>query len=297
MRLTRRRFLQLLTGLAISSGATYGYGRVLEPRWVETERVFLRIPQLPEALVGKTIAQLSDIHLSEYTGPEWLQQAITQVNQLAPDWLFLTGDYVGTQASAAQGLIEPLRQVQMPTFAVYGNHDYWSDISVVRAALRETPVQILCNQATQLAADLWLAGVDDLWSGTPNLQAALRNVPGGVKTLLLAHEPDFFDQVVTRVAPIAVQFSGHSHGGQVRLPTLMPGEDGRYTYAPILPKYGRRYPIGLRQIGSQQVYTNRGLGVWPIPFRLNCRPEITLFTLLPVENAGKRGLYTTMHTR
>ncbi len=291
--LTRRRFLQWMAGLFFSSGAVYGYTRAIEPRWVDIERVALRIPELPEQLAGKTIAQLSDIHLSEYTDPAWLQQAITQVNQLAPDWLFLTGDYVGTEAHAAQGLIEPLCQVQMPTFAVYGNHDYWSDIGVVTAALRETPVQILRNQATQLAADLWLAGVDDLWSGAPDLSTTLRAVPRGARTLLLAHEPDFFDQVVAAAAPIAVQFSGHSHGGQVRLPTLVPGEDGRYTYAPILPKYGRRYPIGLRQIGNRQVYTNRGLGVWPLPFRLNCRPEITLFTLLPAENGPSNGIYTT----
>jgi len=291
--LTRRRFLQWMAGLFFSSGVVYGYTRAIEPRWIDVEQVALYIPDLPDQLVGKTIAQLSDIHLSEYTGPERLQQAITYVNQLAPDWLFLTGDYVGTEASAAQGLIEPLRQVQMPTFAVYGNHDYWSDIAVVTAALRETPVQILRNQATQLASDLWLTGVDDLWSGVPDLQAALRHVPRGARTLLLAHEPDFFDHVLAERAPIAVQFSGHSHGGQVRLPSLRPGADGRYSYAPVLPQYGRHYPIGLRRIGNQQVYTNRGLGVWPLPFRLNCRPEITLFTLLAAANGPPRGLYTT----
>lgn len=59
------------------------------------------------------------------------------------------------------------------------------------------------------------------------------------------------------------------------------GADGLHSYAPILPRHGRRYPIGLRTIGAQQVYTDRGLGVWLLPFRLNCRPEISLFTLLP----------------
>jgi uncharacterized protein len=103
-----------------------------------------------------------------------------------------------------------------------------------------------------------------------------------VTTLLLAHEPDFFDLVVQRQAPVAVQLSGHSHGGQVRLPRLIPGDDGLHSYAPLLPRFGRRYPIGLRAVGRQQVYTNRGLGVWPLPYRFNCRPEITHFTLAPV---------------
>jgi uncharacterized protein len=280
--LSRRHFLQWLAGVALGGSTLYGYSRVLEPQWVEVTHVSLPIPHLPEHLIGKTIAQLSDIHLSEYTGPEQLQQAITLVNQLAPDWLFLTGDYVGDQAAAAQGLIEPLRQVAMPTFAVYGNHDYWSNLSIVTDALRETPVQILHNGSIQLATELWVAGVDDLWSGAPDLSRALRDVPAGGTTLLLAHEPDFFDQVVATQAPVAVQFSGHSHGGQVRLPLVVPGADGQYTYAPILPKYGRRYPIGLRQINQRQVYTNRGLGVWPVPFRFNCRPEITLFSLTSV---------------
>lgn len=284
VRLSRRGFLRGLAGLLLGGSTLVGYSRFLEPRWVDLEQITLRIPQLPQGLAGKTIAQLSDIHLSQYTGPARLHQAIRWVNQLAPDWLFLTGDYVGDDASTAQGLIEPLRQVQMPTFAVYGNHDYWSELAVVTAALRQTPVQILRNAATPLAEGLWLAGVDDLWSGAPDLQAALRTVPTGVTTLLLAHEPDFFDQVIAAAAPVAVQFSGHSHGGQVRLPTLAPGVDGRYTYAPILPKYGRRYPIGLHQLGQRQVYTNRGLGVWPVPFRVNCRPEITLFTLQPAVN-------------
>lgn len=283
VRMSRRGVLRGLAGLLLSSGGLVGYSRFVEPRWVDLEQVTLQIPRLPQALIGKTIAQLSDIHLSQYTGPERLQQAIDQVNHLAPDWLFLTGDFVGDDARAAQGLIEPLRRVQMPAFAVYGNHDYWSNLTVVTAALRETPVQILRNEATQLTAELWLAGVDDLWSGAPDLKAAMQAVPTGSTTLLLAHEPDFFDRVIAAAAPIAMQFSGHSHGGQVRLPLLRPGEDGRYTYAPILPKYGRRYPIGLRQHGQSQVYTNRGLGVWPVPFRVNCRPEITLFTLQAAE--------------
>jgi len=275
----RRRFLQLLGGLGISTASTFAYTRILEPRWVDVEQIPLHIPKLPEKLAGKRIAQLSDIHLSPYFSRERLQQAVATIHDLAPDWLFLTGDYVGDDAQAAEGLIDPLRQLTMPIYAVYGNHDYWSNNQVVRAMLAETPVQILRNESAQLDDGLWLAGVDDVWSGRPDLNAALRDVPSNTTTLLLAHEPDFFDRVVQQAAPVAVQFSGHSHGGQVRLPTRQVGADGLHSYAPILPRHGRRYPIGLRRIGEQQVYTNRGLGVWPVPFRLNCRPEISLFTL------------------
>jgi len=279
--LTRRKFLQLLGGLTITTATVIGYGRALEPHWVDVETIPLAVAGLPANLSGKRIGQLSDIHLSQYFSPDRLLAAVETINALAPDWLFLTGDYVGDDARSAQGLIEPLRQLKMPTFASFGNHDHWSNLAIVQSMLTQTPVKILRNAATQLADQLWVAGIDDLWSGRPDLKAALRDVPTGVTTLLLAHEPDFFDRVVQQQAPVAVQFSGHSHGGQVRLPLLQAGADGLHTYAPILPRYAKHYPMGLRKIGERQVYTNRGLGVWPIPYRLNCRPELSLFTLQP----------------
>lgn len=279
--MTRRRLLQFLGGLTLAGAATWLYSRRFEPQWVELEQITLRIPRLPERLAGKRLVQLSDIHLCEFMGPQQLLAAVQQVNHLRPDWLFLTGDYVGDNAQDAEGLIEPLRQLQAPTYASYGNHDYWSDLPTVQNMLAAAPVITLRNQAQPLAEGLWVAGIDDLWSGRPDLAATLRDIPPTAITLLLAHEPDFFERVVQRQAPVAVQFSGHTHGGQIRLPTWRPGADGRRTYAPILPKYGHLYPIGLRQIGAQQVYTNRGLGMWPVPYRLNCRPEITLFTLQP----------------
>lgn len=279
--ISRRRLLRLLGGLTLSGAAAIAYMRLVEPQWVDLERIVLRLPGLPEKFIGKRIVQISDIHLCDLTGPEKLTEAVQLANQLAPDWLVLTGDYVGDDARYAEGLVAPLRQAQMPVYAVYGNHDYWSNIRMVKAALEQANVQILRNQATALDDQLWLAGVDDVWSGRPDLAATLAAVPATATTLLLAHEPDFFDRVVQRAAPVAAQLSGHSHGGQVRLPTLRPGKDGLYTYAPILPRYGREYPIGLRTAAERYVYTNRGLGVWPMPYRFNCRPEITEFTLYP----------------
>ncbi|HMN28383.1 MAG TPA: metallophosphoesterase [Caldilineaceae bacterium] len=280
-RLSRRRLLQLLGGLTAAAAFAVSYTRLIEPRWVDLEEVTLRLVGLPDRLAGKRLVQLSDLHLCEYFAPQRLLEVAPLINRLQPDWVMLTGDYVGDDASSAAGLVEPLRRIEAPIYAVFGNHDYWSDIHVVSAKLAEARVHTLRNESTALAEGLWLAGVDDVWSGRPDLKATLRDLPEGVTTLLLAHEPDFFDRVVQQKAPVAAQLSGHSHGGQVRIPTLRPGGDGLYTYAPILPRYGRRYPIGLRQVGSQQIYTSRGLGVWPIPYRLNCRPEITLFTLEP----------------
>lgn len=283
--LSRRRFLQLAGGLAISGAAGFGYARLLEPtrllepNWVEVVEQPLAIANLPDHLAGLRIAQISDIHLGQYTGPEKLLDAVLRVNRLAPDLVFLTGDYVTRTAGQASGLVEPLRALTAPAYAILGNHDLWTDRTSVTSYLAQTPVRLLVNQGVEALPGLFVAGVDDLWSGGPDIRAALDGAPAGAVSLLLAHEPDYFDRVVQADAPVAVQFSGHSHGGQVRIPSATPDGAGLWTRAPILPRYGERYPIGLYRVGQRQVYTNRGLGVWPLPYRFNCRPEITVFRL------------------
>ena len=115
----------------------------------------------------------------------------------------------------------------------------------------------------------WLAGVDDVWEQHADLNAALASAPPGVLKILLAHEPDYAD-VVAADGRVSLQLSGHSHGGQVRLP---------FVGVPRLPYLGTKYPYGLRRVGNLWLYTNRGIGVIAPPIRFNCRPEVTLITL------------------
>ena len=279
--LTRRRFLQLFAAAATTGAAGFAYVRAVEPNWIDLEPVTLTLPGLAEPLSGLRIVQLSDIHLSRFTSPAKLLDAVTRVNRLKPDLVVLTGDFVGRDAAFATGLIHPLRRLQAPAYAVYGNHDLWSDRATVGAALAETPVRLLVNECLEVAAGLTVAGIDDAWSGHPRPEAALRDSPPGNTNLLLCHEPDYIDNIHAIGAPIALQLSGHSHGGQVRLPSRQPDGAGRLSRAHILPHLAHRYPIGLYHVGSHQLYTNRGLGVWPLPYRFNCRPEITVFTLRP----------------
>ena len=285
-RFSRRKFLKSLGGVAVALSGIVGYARLLEPNWVDIERITLPLRGLPAHLDGLRIVQLSDIHLSRYAAPDELFDSVQRINRLAPDLVMLTGDYISGRRhegpELAVGLIEPLRKLEMPAYAVYGNHDIWTGLENVEKALAETSVGVLRNRAAQVADGLWFSGVDDVWSGRPDLRAALADAPSDEITLLLAHEPDYFDTVVAQQAPVAAQFSGHSHGGQVRLPTLRPQADGRRSYAPVLPRHGKKYPIGLRQIDGRYLYTNRGIGLWPVLFRWNCRPEITEFTLTGV---------------
>lgn len=117
-------------------------------------------------------------------------------------------------------------------------------------------------------ARLWIAGVDDVLGGKARLSQSLQAIPRDETTVLLVHEPDYADLV--RGYPVDLQLSGHSHGGQVRFPLVG---------APVLPRLARKYPWGLRQLGSLTLYTNRGIGTTSLPARLNSAPEVTLLTL------------------
>ncbi len=277
--LTRRQFLRAALGLALASAATVGYGRALEPRWLAHDQVTLPIDRLPTSLDGFRIAHLSDIHLGPYVSQAHFAQAIDAVRAADVQWLVLTGDYIARSVHYVEGLVEPLNTLDIPCVAVLGNHDIWTHVATVSEALTAGGATLLRNDAVRAAPGLWFAGIDDMWSGRPDVRAAMRDIPTQATTLLLAHEPDYFDHVLALEAPVAAQFSGHSHGGQVRLPIPWPDAAGYWSYAPILPRYGVRYPIGLRTINGRHIYTNRGLGLWPIPFRFNCRPELTLYTL------------------
>jgi hypothetical protein len=158
----------------------------------------------------------------------------------------------------------------MGVFAVLGNHDQCAPQFIARC-LEEQGIAVLRNyplHVERAGARLWIAGVDDVLDGKPRLDSTLQTIPRGEATLLLAHEPDFAD--VVSGYPVDLQLSGHSHGGQVKLPWLRPL---------YLPQLGRKYPWGLRQLGSLSLYTNRGLGTIFLPVRFNAPPEATLLTL------------------
>jgi len=154
--------------------------------------------------------------------------------------------------------------------ACLGNHDLWEDAPLIRRELTNVGISVLVNAGLSLAGgELWVAGVDDVWSGDPDLDAALNGAPADATIILLAHEPDYAD-VVSEHGGVDLQLSGHSHGGQVQLPLIG---------APVLPYLGRRYPAGLYHIEELTLYTNRGVGTIYPPIRFNCRPEVTLITL------------------
>lgn len=235
----------------------------------------------PERMDGFTIALLSDFHYDPYFSIHPLHAAIPMVNDLRPDLIVLAGDFVSAPsigdvkkaAFAAEPCARLLRQMAAPhgLWAVLGNHDVDTNPEHVTRALQAENVQILANQSHAIernGARIWLAGVNDVLSGTADLREALRRIPTSEAVILLAHEPDFADEASR--FPVDLQLSGHSHGGQVRIPLLPPL---------YLPKMAKKYVLGTYQVGPLLLYTTAGLGTVGVPIRLNCPPEITLVTL------------------
>ena len=274
--LSRRNFLKF-TGIALGGtlAATTTYLYINDDSdLLSLEHVTIPIVNLPPSFAGFTIAQMTDFHLYPYTTPELIKQAVEITNQLKPDLTVLTGDFVWRNLGAVFELAQILSglNARYGVYSVLGNHDLWSNANVVKSALRESGLPVLVNQGVPLSigrSSVHLAGLDDGWSGNPDLAAALENAPPGAPVVLLLHEPDLAD-IYSRDKRIVLQLSGHSHGGQVRLPGIGPL---------ILPHLGRKYDFGLYRVNDMWLYTNRGLGNISVPLRYNCPPEITMFTL------------------
>jgi predicted MPP superfamily phosphohydrolase len=250
---------------------------------------------LAETWDGFRIAQLSDFHYDDLFSVTPLRKAVDIVNKLEPDLVVLTGDFVTSPVSdsrhrsarRAAKAIEPcsqlLAQIRAGSaiLAALGNHDVATDAAHIIAVLQSHGIPVLRNRSVPFEREgkrLWLSGVDDILEGKPDLELALRGIPPGEPVILLAHEPDWADYVAHH--PLDLQLSGHSHGGQIRIPLIG---------APYLPQLARKYPWGLRRIGPVTLYTNAGIGTIRVPVRLNCPPEVTLINLRAAPNSPPRG--------
>jgi uncharacterized protein len=277
---TRRQFL-CRAAAAAGAVAIAGDAILLAPNLPRIVRQDFFLPRWPERLNGFTVALLSDFHYDPYFSVHPLHAAIPIVNGLHPDLIVLTGDFVSVPvfgderkaAFAAEPCARFLTQMTAPhgLWAVMGNHDDNTDPEHVTRALQAENIQVLANQSEPIehnGARIWLAGVNDVLSRTADLTRTLHRVPPGEAVILLVHEPDFADEASR--FPIDLQLSGHSHGGQVRIPLLPPL---------YLPAMARKYVWGAYHLGPLTLYTNAGLGTVGVPMRLNCPPEITLLTL------------------
>ena len=272
--MSRRKFVALTTaslaGLAVAGG---GYS-LLEAGWVRIERRSLKIPRLPPAFAGTTVAFLADIHHGPYTSLDYVNRIVALANALEPDLVLLGGDYVHQDGKYIAPCMAELAALRAPlgVFAVQGNHDTWEGRQPTSDGLGAARISELTNRGVWLernGARVRLGGVGDLWTHTQDLDAALGDAKESDACLLLSHNPDFTEDLTD--PRVSMVFSGHTHGGQVVFP---------FMGAPIVPsKYGQNYLNGLCQGPLAQVFVSRGLGTITPPVRFCCRPEINLLTI------------------
>jgi predicted MPP superfamily phosphohydrolase len=281
--ISRRHFLAAAAGAA---GGLVVYSGEFARHHIEVTRSEVSIAGLPEAFDGFRIAQITDIHLDEFTEPFFLRTVVRRVNNLAPDAIFITGDFVTRErglkkfavgaAWQCAGILDELACRQR--YAVLGNHDLLVGPRAISEALADHGIEVLRNSHVPIersGARIWLAGLDDPLEGAslPDLAIpkSIRRLPHE-PVLLMCHAPDYVDTLLQHAAgsSVALMLCGHTHGGQIRLPLVG---------ATVLPPMGRKYVEGWFRKGTLQLYVNRGIGSVGIPFRLNCPPEISLFTL------------------
>jgi predicted MPP superfamily phosphohydrolase len=277
--ITRRAFL---AGASAAGLGLAAYSGTHARHEFEITRLTLPIRNLPDAFVNFRIVQISDIHLEEFTEAFFLERIVAQVNRLDPDLVLITGDYVSrgpremSVAYEAAGICaEILSTIKAQRFGILGNHDVVVGASHVIPPLEAhgTPVLVDSYHALERGRDLlWLCGTDDAGTNTPDLSMTVPANPRA-PVLLMCHEPDYVDKVVKhpRFPLVDVMLSGHTHGGQIRLPLVGPL---------ILPPMGQKYIQGAFHFDHMQLYVNRGIGTVGLPFRLNCPAEITHMTLV-----------------
>ncbi|TVY05661.1 metallophosphoesterase [Paenibacillus cremeus] len=261
-----------LLGTGVLGTAFY----VIEERfWYQVRTVRLSIRNLPDAFKGWKIVQFSDVHFGFYYGTDQFQSVVDLINGLKPDLLFFTGDLLDREWNGKQSAAPLLEKLQAPRggkWAVLGNHDYTSKKQVIQQLL-DSQFQVLINSHGSIDQDgqqLYIAGVDDYLMGKFDLKKTLQGLSNQHCVLLLAHEPDIAE--LSSKSGVNAQFSGHSHGGQIRMPFFKPF---------FTPDLAQKYIEGLYEVGPNRMplYVNRGVGTSNLPIRLFCRPEITVFYL------------------
>jgi len=301
--MNRRRFLTLgasALGVAAAGGV---YAWQIEPYWLELVRRPMPLPDLPQSLVGKTLLQVSDIHVGPRVSSDYLIRSFAAAQSLEPDFVAFTGDFVsfrsGYEVKEFARVLHSMPHGRLGTVASLGNHDYgrnWRSVAVaddISRVATDAGMIVMRNDVRTIGG-MQFAGLADFWSpefgpshGEPptgtllapssspfsrtgtDAAAALRLLAPRQPTVVLSHNPDAQDLPIWDGVRGWV-LAGHTHGGQVRAPFLPP---------PILPVKNRRYTSGVFDVGpGRTLYINRGLG-FLIQVRFAVRPELTLFTL------------------
>ncbi len=275
--LSRRQVMAVMVAMGATAGAIVAiYARFVQPFRPRVTQVVITLPRLHQHLDGLRIAFVTDTHVGPSFPAERLRPITEALEREQPDILLFGGDFISESPRFMERAM-PAIAAMVPTarygaYAVLGNHDVSNIRSRVTKPLRDHGIRVLENESACIATDcgeLWIAGVDDIVIGRANVEATFRDVPPDAACICLWHEPDYAE-TAEQYGPF-LQLSGHTHGGQVRLPFLGPL---------ALPKLGRRYPAGRYQVGDMTLFVSNGIGVYRPPVRLNCPPELVIVRLV-----------------
>ncbi|MCP8970877.1 metallophosphoesterase [Ectobacillus ponti] len=282
--ITRRQFLKrawrgsLYT--LLTTGIGYYYARYIEPKLLGISKHTVRSPLIPKSFAGIKIVQFSDLHLGYHYSIGQLRRVVDTINAQSPDVVFFTGDLMDDQRSfgSTEEIWQLLKRIQAPLgkYCIYGNHDHGGyGTELYKTLMTRADFRLLQNEEARIrlldGSEIAVLGLDDMMLGHPEPEKTAQLAHPDVFTILLAHEPD----VAPRIAdyPVNLQLSGHSHGGQVKLPFFGPV---------ITPPLARIYTEGFYTItGAYKLtlFVSRGLGMTRVPFRFLSRPEIVVFTM------------------
>jgi len=258
-----------VVGLALFLTALGMLEALTGPRLKEVE---VKVKDLPEALQGLRIAQISDLHVGPTIGERYVRRVVRRTNALSPDAVMLTGDIIDGPLSRHTHMVEPMAALT-PAGRVYfvtGNHEYYWDAPAWLVRFRELGWDVLANSSasfTKDGAEVFVGGIVDPAERSranglgPDVQAAARGANGAALKILLAHQPQAAGEA--EAAGFHLQLSGHTHGGQFFPWTLV-------------VRYFHRHYHGLSRAGRMWVYVSPGTGTWGPPVRLGTRPEVTL---------------------
>jgi predicted MPP superfamily phosphohydrolase len=272
---TRRQFLNgLVAAPLVGVAVTSAYARFVEPYHYSISETDVFIRDLPERFEGFRITQLTDIHHSRILGIGDIRRMISIAQRTKPDMFVLTGDYTTTYRRFIEPCAEALSQLNAPegVWAVLGNHDHYTDPELTTRALRRHRIEVMDNFHTtvQRGPDaIQLSGIDDWTWNAVDWTRAFSGLKPETPTILLSHQPSVLDLPQTQ--NVSLILSGHTHGGQLRLPFL--GAPARFATRDL------KYDRGLFRKGETQLYVSSGTGVIGLPLRLGVRPEIAVLRL------------------
>ena len=273
---TRRRVLQGLAAGIAGGGASLLDAFWFEPGYLTLTRQDIAIRNLPSGFDGFRIGVLSDFHFPPGDDDELIAKDVARVRQEKLDMVALTGDYISGSMRVVPPLLSHLEKLTAThgVFAILGNHDGWRNrTDSMRQHFEKAGISFLVNQNSQLSLKgekLAIAGTDFVWLGKPDPGKTLKGITPDTPVVALVHEPDFFDAMTAR-RDIQLQLSGHTHGGQCRVPVI--------GYAPQKVEFGRKYNYGHYTHGDSNLFVTRGVGTVGIRVRFACPPELAILTL------------------